>query len=221
MAIHRKPIWAGIAIVVIIGLFLPHFCPDVKAQDSVTFTPADKFSIPALNGSISFLTNGTCSKATLENNTWNFKDLTLNNSRPIGNLKISTENSNVTILFYRAYNATFNITMMSYSVEGHGKQIINFGFNESRKTRPNEWSVVIPDGVFLAEGDGWNLLPDNTVVIDRVESSVSIVHYVIEFPSDENLPFYQRHSVAIITATVVAVTVAVALLIKMKGGKLD
>lgn len=98
MATHRKPISVGIAIVVAIGLFFPHFCSDAKAQDSVTFTPADKFSIPALNGSISFLTNGTYSEATLENNTWHFKDLTLNNSRPIGNLKISTENSRYNII---------------------------------------------------------------------------------------------------------------------------
>ncbi len=220
MATHHS-ICVGIAIVVVIGLVFPHFCSEVKAQDTVTFTPADKFSIPALNGSISFFTNGTCSEATLENNTWHFKDLTLNDSRSSGNLKISTENSNVTILFYRAFNATFNITMIRYSVEGQGKQTINFGFDESRKTRPDEWSVVIPDSVFLAEGDGWNLLPDNTVVIDRVESTVSIVHYVLNFPSDEHLPFYQRHSVAIITAIVVAVTIACAVLIKIKGSGLN
>lgn len=221
MAIHHKPILAGIALAVVIGLFFPYLCPDVKAQSSVTFTPADKFSIPALNGSISFSVNGTYSEATLENNTWNFKDLTLNNSQPIGNLKISTENSNVTILFYRAYNATFNITMIRYSVEGQGKQTINFGFDESRKTRPDEWSVVIPDSIFLAEGDGWNLLPDNTVVIDHVESSVSIVHYVLNFPSDEHLPFYQRHSIAIVTAIIVAVTIVFAVLIKIKGNGLN
>lgn len=111
--------------------------------------------------------------------------------------------------------------MIRYSVEGQGKQSINFGFDESRKTRPDEWSVVIPDSIFLAEGDGWNLLLDNTVVIDRVESSVSIVHYVFEFPSDEHLPFYQRHSVAIVTVIVVALTIAFAVLIKIKGSRLD
>jgi len=89
------------------------------------------------------------------------------------------------------------------------------------KTRPDEWSVVIPDSIFLAEGDGWNLLPDNTVVIHCVESRVSIVHYVFDYPSDEHLPFYQRHSIAIVTALVVAATIALAVLIKVKGRGLD
>ena len=221
LVIHCKTILTGVALFIIIGFFLPHLVPDAKAQNGVTFTPADKFSIPALNGSISFSVNGTCSEATLENNTWHFKDLTLNSSQTLGNLKISTQNSNVTILFYRAYNTTFRATMIRYSVEGHGKQTINFGFDESQKTRPEEWSVVIPDSIFLAEGDGWNLLPDNTVVIDRVESRVSIVHYVFEFPSDEHLPFYQRHSVAIVTAIVVAATIALAVLSKVKWSGLD
>ncbi|MCW4003941.1 MAG: hypothetical protein NWE95_08530 [Candidatus Bathyarchaeota archaeon] len=220
MAIHRKLIWAGIILFIVLGLFSP-INSSAKAENSVTFTPADKFSIPALNGSISFSVNGTCSEATLENNTWHFKDLALNNSQPLGNLKISTQDSNVTILFYRAYNATLRAVAIRYSVEGHGKQTINFGFNESQKTRPDEWSVVIPDSIFLAEGDGWNLLPDNTVVIHCVESRVSIVHYVFDYPSDEHLPFYQRHSIAIVTALVVAATIALAVLIKVKGRGLD
>lgn len=219
MAIHPKPILAVIAFVVIAGLLFPSIYHSAKAQNIITFTPADKFSIPALNGSISFLTNGTCSEATFENNTWNFKDLALNRSRPAGDLKISAENSNITLTSYWTLNGTFSGTGIVYLVEGQGRQTIDFGIDEP--TRPDEWSVTVPGSIFLAEGDGWTLFPDNTVEVYRAASRIAVLHYVLNYPSDENLPFYQRHSVAIGTAVLVAVTVAVAVLIKVKGGKVD
>ncbi|MCL4430456.1 MAG: hypothetical protein M1167_06860, partial [Chloroflexi bacterium] len=96
-ATSSKPVLIGIAAAVLIVLVFPIFCPDANAQAATTFTPQDKFSIPQLNGSISFAVNGSYSSATLENGTWTFNDLSLNDSQPLGNLKISVENSNLTV----------------------------------------------------------------------------------------------------------------------------
>jgi hypothetical protein len=198
----------------------PYVCFNTQAQTVTTFTPAEKFTIPKLNGTISFAVNGSCSAATLKNDTWNFKDLRLNASQSIGNLKVSAENSNVTVSFYQPYNSSFRRSAsVTYMVEGRGEQTINLGLNSSQPSSAIEWSVIVPNGVFLAEGEGWNLLPDNTVVITGATGNVRVVHYSFSLPDDSNLPFYMRHSIAIITATMLGVTVTIAIIIKSKMRK--
>ena len=103
--INRDKVSTGIAIIVIIFIFLLT-CPNTQAQTNTSFNPADKFSIPAYNGSISFAVNGTYSNATFENNTWTFTNLLLNGSQPLENFEISTQNSNVTIFSYLTANNT-------------------------------------------------------------------------------------------------------------------
>ena len=219
IATNSKLFLTGLAMVIVLVLVCPYVFSSTQAQTITTFTPADKFVIPELNGIISFAVNGSCSDVTLENGTWTFKDLRLNNSQPLGDLKVSTENSNITISSYRAYNLFGRSALLRYTVEGQGKQTINLGLNSSRPSSVSEWSVIVPNSVFLAEGEGWNLLPDDTVVITAATSSVTVVHYGFSFPDESNLPFYQQHSVAIITAVVLAITVTIALLIKVKMRK--
>jgi hypothetical protein len=145
MATYNTPVLTGLsAVLIIVVVFFPVY-PNAQAQTDITFTPADKFSIPELNCTISFAANGSCSAATFENGTWNFKDLMFNITQPLGNLKISTENSNVTIQIYRAYNASFSTARLSYIVEGEGKQTINFGFNSSQPSSTSEWSVNLDE----------------------------------------------------------------------------
>ena len=110
---------------------------------------------------------------------------------------------------------------LRYWVEGQGKQTVNLGLNTSRHTDASEWTVTIPgpDGktVFLAEGEGWTLLPDNSVVVTGITGNLSVTHYSgIGFPNDSNLPFYSQHSVILITVVSVAVAVAIAVAIKVK-----
>ena len=109
--------------------------------------------------------------------------------------------------------------IVRFIVEGEGKQTVNLDLNVSQPTSAYEWSVIRPGNVFLGEGEGWNLLPDNTVVVTGLTGNVSVVHYSFSFPSDSNLPFYEKHSVVIITAAVLAVTISVALAIRVKGRK--
>ena len=215
-----KPALIGLAAAIIL-LVLPLLCSDASAQDTTTFTRQDKFSIPEFNGSISFALNGSYSSAMLENGTWNFKDLSLNSSQPLGNLKISVENSNMTVWSFRSFLFSSRSAQLRYNVQGIGNQTINLGLNSTQPTHPIEWSVTVPsvtvpNTVFLAEGDHWNLLPDNSVVVSGLTGNVSVTHYGFNIPNTSNLPFYEQHSVIITTLALLAVIVGVALVIHFK-----
>jgi len=219
VTINRKKVSAGIAIIVIVLIF-PWTCLNTQAQTDITFNSADKFSIPSYNGTISFAVNGTYSKATLENDTWTFTNLRLNRSQPLENFKISTQNSNVKVFSYLAFNTTLQSARLRYAVEGKGKQIFNFGLvSQGGEWSGVDWSVITGNNVFMAEGEGWTISNDGTLVVTGAAGNVSIVHWGFfenSLPSS-NLPFYQQHSVAIITAVAVAVAVVIAVVIKVKS----
>jgi hypothetical protein len=219
-ASSNKAVVTGLVVVIIFVLGVSYFCPISQAQTRQTFTPSDKFIIPELNGSVSFASNGSYSEATLENNAWIFTDLRFNISQPLGNLKISTENSNVNIQSYRAFNFSFRSARLYYTVEGVGKQTVNFDFNSSQPSSVSEWSVNLDGHSYVGVGKGWNLLRDNTVVVTGAAKNATIAHYIfIDTFDDSNLPLYQRHSIAIITIAAVALTVAIAIIIKVKVRK--
>lgn len=188
----------------------------VQAQDRTAFSSSDRFLIPKLNGSIQFAYNGSYSSATLENDTWVFKDLAINTSRRLGNLVVSAEDSNITIFSFFASDA-ISVTRQNvrYYAEGLGRQVFNLGVNGT--THPSEWWVTInaPNSVFLAQGREWHLLPDNTVIVNGQTGNVSVSHYVFNTgPSD--VPFVEAHSVLLVTVAAVAVTVIVASVITVK-----
>ena len=209
----------GLGIIILIAVLLFYFSPNSQAQSRQSFTTSDRFDIQSINGSIRFALNGTFSSATLENDAWVFNDLRFNISRPQGNLTVSVENSNMTIFSYQTINFIGRSEFLRVEVEGLGRQTVNLGLNDSKPTSGSEWSVVTPGSVFLAEGEGWKLLPDNTVVITNLTGNFSIVHYNLGLNSDENLPFYQKHSIIIITAFVLASTVTVCAIINFRGRK--
>jgi len=222
-ASNGNPVQSGLTAVIIVALVFSCFYSFSQAQARQVFTPSDKFSIPQLNGTISFAFNGSFSSAKLENDTWVFNDLRFNISRPLGNLKVSSENSNMTIYSYQANNFFGRSVFLRCNVNGVGTQMVNLGLNVSKPTSPSEWTVTIlgPDGntVFLAENEGWKLLPDDTMVVTGITGNLSIVHYNFGVNINGNLPFYQAHSIAIITGIVLAITVAVAVVIKIKVRK--
>jgi hypothetical protein len=201
---------------IIIVFVFPYIHPDTQAQNVVStiFTPDDKFSTPVFNGSISFVANGSCSSVTLVNDTWTFMNLSLNNSEPLGNLTVSAINSNMTIFSYRSFNLFGRSAQLRYNVQGVGTQTINLGLNSSESTSASEWGITLPGSVFPAEGEGWTLLPDNSVVIKGLTGNVSVTHYNFSITSDSNLPFYYQHSISIITATVFIIILAIAIVIK-------
>jgi hypothetical protein len=200
--------------------------PITQAETITTFTSADKFDIAELHSSISFAVNGSYSEATLKNGTWIFRDLALNNQsiadfglnalHSVGDLSFSTQDSNVTILAYLTLNYSFPVSILSYTVEGEGKQIVNLGLNSSSPPDAAEWSVIIADNVFLAEGQGWTFLPDNTVIINSANSNVTVMHFDYLNSIDGNLVFYIQHSVALTTAVVLTMVVTLGIIIKVR-----
>ncbi len=129
MVASSKTVLTGLATILIIVLVVFPMFSNTLAQTETTFTSNDKFRIPELNGSISFYENGTYSSATLQNNTWVFTDLKLSSSPIIGTLKISVENSNLTVYYYRTFPQFGRSTSIKFNVEGQGKENVNLGLN--------------------------------------------------------------------------------------------
>lgn len=225
MTINRSKGSTGIAIIFIL-VTLTIFsctCPNLQAQTEVNFSPADKFSIPTYNGTISFAVNGSYSTASLENDTWAFMNLRLNGSLPLENLEFSAINCNVTIFSYEAFNTTpLNILLFNYVVEGKGEQILNLGLSsKGAESNAINWNVVFGTHVVTTEGNGWNLLPDGTLIVTGASGNenVTILHYDYSFENNSKLPFYQQHSAAITVTIAVAVTVVIAVVIKVRTRK--
>ncbi len=211
---------SGIAPIIVFLLLC--IFPNMQAQTIVAFSPADKFNIPALEGAVSFAVNGSYSKAAFENNTWIFTDLQLNGSQMLRDFRISTQNSNVTIFSFRINNGTaFQSERLRFKVEGQGEQILNFGLfsGQAVSISSAEWTVIFGNRTVVSEGDGWNLLPDGTVIVNGATENVSVIHYnfLNSFENNSNLPFYQQHSVAIATAISVGVAIIIAFVIKVKS----
>lgn len=225
VTINRSKGSPGIAIIFILATLtiFSCACPNLQAQAEVNFSPADKLSIPTYNGAISFAVNGSYSTASLENATWTFMNLRLNGSLPIENLEFSAINCNVTIFSYQTFNATsINIFLFNYVVEGKGEQILNLGLSsKGGESNAINWNVVFGTHVVTTEGNGWNLLPDGTLIVTGASGieNVTILYYDFSFENNSKLPFFQQHSVAITVTVAVAVTVVIAVLVKVRTRK--
>lgn len=214
-----KKVMSEIIIILITFWVFPYICLSVQAQPEIDtpFTSADKFSTPEFNSSISFSSNGTFSTAKLLNDTWTFTNLRLNVSSPsVGNLTVSIHNSNMTITSFRYYQNSQSATLR-YNVEGVGTQKVNLGLDSSQTTHASEWGVTLPGSIFLAEGENWKLLPDNTVIIMGLTGSISVSHYGFSVESGRNTPFYLQHSIIITTIILLLIVIAITLAIKLKG----
>lgn len=215
MVDHDRTLSVYSAILITVMLF-PYVCLSAQAQNEINFTPADSFLIPNLNGKINFAYNGTFTKASLSNDTWNFDNLRLTNSNPLEKLEVSAQDSNITINSYRTFNTIFTGLLLSYKVEGHGKQTFNIG----QPLTEGEWSVLLEDD-FMGEGDGWYTTPDATLTITDAESNVTIWYF--GFPEsfnvdkDSDKPVFSKHSVAIATTIALAITATFGFVIRRKN----
>lgn len=212
----NSAVLTGIMAASVVILVLLQLCPFGLAQTDTSFTPADKFTIPAYNGNISFAVNGSYANATLKNDMWTFTNLRFNNSETVENLEVSAQNSEITIVWAQVSNTTFRGAFLSYFVEGQGTQTFNFDLN----IEGGEWSVLFNED-FIAEGDGWTLSPDQTLTITGATENVTLLYIALEGLGRNNadLPFYEHHSVAIATAVAVAVTVALTVGVRAKRRK--
>jgi hypothetical protein len=227
LAKFRKAVWAGIPLMLIWLLANPQLCATTQGQNQTEFTTADKFSIPQYNTTISFALNGSYSKATLENGFWTFKNLKLdsqdlsflglNATQSLGELRISAQNSNVTIWARISVNYSFPVDLLTYYAEGEGNQTVNLGLNTSQSSS-DEWSVIVMDSVFLPLGDDWSLLTDNSVLVWGRTGNVTVAHFGFN-AEYKSLSFFLQHYVSIFTALLLAAVIFVAILIRIKTRK--
>jgi hypothetical protein len=207
------------AAALLVAVFTIALIPSTSAEVSAaatSFSSEDVFPIPDLKGNIRFAFNGTYTEARFENNTWIFQGLQLDNNAAVqqygftnytslSDLRISASNSNVTVLAFLSFNFSVQMDMLALNVDGWGSQTVNLGLNATEKRSVAEWSLITDDGaVFLAEGQGWKLLDDNSVLIDYGPGNLTVVHYYLTDPSMANLSFLAQHYVAVLTGAVVA-----------------
>jgi hypothetical protein len=218
----------AIVLTVTVLLFLVNF-PPVHSQTSTNFTRAHTFSIPSSNSQISFAVNGSYSSATLQDNVWTFEDLHFNLSPNLKILKITAENSNVTILSYQTRNATSQRVaneVLRYRVIGEGKVTINLGLSDAGKYGGSDWYVSKPgrnQTTFLSLGHDYILENDGTLIINGLTGNVTITHMFLDrFPGNNlNLPLYQQHSVIITVAIVLLLTIAVVFVIRLRNNRVN
>ena len=215
MVAHAKPVIGGLALIALIIFVVPTAQAETEIKD---FLPTDTFSMPDYNSSIRFATNGSYLAVTLVNGVWNFTGLKLGFSRNTANISVSAKNCNMTILSVSASNFSARSVSMRYTVNGIGSQSVCF-LDIPHQTSSVEWSVIVPGEsggrVWLSEGQNWNLLPNNTVVVHDIIGNVTVSRFNFGNFPESNLPFHLQHSVTIITAAVLIALVAAALVIKL------
>ena len=202
----------------------PQLYVTTQGQTQTDFTTSDKFSIPQYNSTISFALKGSYSAATLENGFWTFKNLKLdfqdlsflglNATQGLSELRISAQNSNLTVWTRISVNYSFPVDLLSYYAEGAGNQTINLGLNTSRSSS-DEWSVIVSDSVFLPIGEDWRLLPDNSVLVWGRTGNVTVAHFGFN-AEYRSLSFFLQHYVAIFTALLLAVVIFVVIVIRIR-----
>ncbi len=213
----------AIVMTVTVSLLLISF-PTVQAQTSTNFTRADKFSIPSSNSQISFAVNGSYSSATLQGSVWVFTDLQLNRNPTLNILKISAENSNLTILSYQTRNMTSRVVgneRLAYQIVGEGKVAVNLGYSNAGQYGGSDWYVSKSgrnQTIFLSLGHDYNLKNDGTLIINGLTGNVTITHMFLDRFAENtaNLPFYQQHSVTITVVAVLVLTLAVVSVVRLR-----
>ena len=217
VASKNKQILTDVILAVVV-LLLIH---NAKAQIETVFTQNATFDISTQGAKISFSVGGTYTSATLANGTWSFTNLKLNGSYLLSNFKVSARNSNITINSFISRNVTSRWARLRYVAEGLGEQTFQMGITagEGRWGLHPEWSVIV-NGVWLGEGDGWNITPDGTVTIKGVTGNVSIVHYnFLDLSESEDLPFFEQHSVSITTATFAGFIAILGIIVRLRNRK--
>ena len=148
----------------------------------------------------------------------------LNRSPQIAILKISIENSNMTITSYATRNSTYQIPneTLRYRIVGEGKVTVNFGTLNATKYNGSDWYVSKAgknSTIFFSLGHDYSLASDGTITIYAITGTVSVTHDFLNgyLGNTSNLPFYQQHSVIIAVAVVLVITVTVVIVIRLKN----
>jgi hypothetical protein len=151
----------------------------------------------------------------LQDGTWIFEDLSLNGSRVIGTLKVSAENSDITVFTYRARSILGSTESIRYFAQGQGKQTFDLGVNATGQTHPDEW-WVLNNAASIANRQGWSLAQGNVVVVEGLVGNVSITHFGFYSIPTGTGNFFVDHSIALIVAVALLVTIGVCLIVRFK-----
>ena len=216
LKIQRKSNKISIMVVLIV-LFSSFLVNFVYSQSEISFKTADEFKIPNTNGSIKFSVDGRYEKASLENNTWSFINLQLNNTpnEEKLSLKVLAKDCCITITSIRIYNRsigseTVKRSRLSYDLLGDGTQIFDLGLDPNM----GDWGVRF-DQVYIAENKGWSLSSQGTLTINGKAKKVSLSYYGLP-DSMFNQSFINQHSVIIIVALTAVVAIAISMVIKRR-----
>ena len=161
---------------------------------------------------------------------------------PIDTIEIGAKDCNITITSLYVLNQTqdqnsFNNSYLfgqrmgqaQYNVTGSGSQSFNFNLSPVFGLNPHTRNVVVRlDNFFNTNttqgfnprGEGWAVLSDGTVTITGATSSAIVM--CRDYSSkliDQNLPFYQAHSVLTVSLLLVACMIAVGLAVYVKTSK--
>ncbi|MHC3129063.1 MAG: hypothetical protein IBV52_03200 [Candidatus Bathyarchaeota archaeon] len=159
--------------------------PAVLAQDDpepTVFTPQDQFIIPEYNTSINFASNGSYVYTNLENSTWRFQNLIVDNyvtpNASTWYLRMSALDCNVTITSYCA-PYTNEDAWINYTVTGVGTQAIDNNYDRLGRWEISNYTVII-DGTEEAENDGWIVSDDGWLIVTNATSNVTIIYKYVQ-----------------------------------------
>lgn len=217
-----------IVIAATLILLLPLAYPPVSGQSLTTFQAGDQFIIPDSNAIISFYRSGNYTSAVLENGAWHFTHLKMWRGTS-ENFTISAKNTNVTVFSFSsgyAFNGTVPSYRLSCNVTGAGTFSVKFASNITiTKATVTDWYVTTGTGTavsFFAVGEGWNFAPDGSVVINGLTGTVGITYFAIsEYGRNltKGMSFFDLHSVVIVTAVILGLTVAAVVVVKVRQNK--
>ncbi len=136
---------------------------------------------------MSFAYSDSYTDASLENSTWLFENLAVNNYKLSGIqnwcLSISAQNSNVTIKGYsrgELTGMTHAASWLNYTVIGNGTQTIDLHYGYSNYGHPGvqvscSFSVYI-NGENRTQGDVWVVLDNGTLIISGTAANINIYY---------------------------------------------
>lgn len=161
-------------------------------------------------------------------------------STPIESMRISAKNCTITItslyklneeqsekLFNNNYFLRQQWASIRYNVTGLGTQSFNFGLSPAFGQNPLVSNVRVQLNWELTnqsyvnpQREGWTILNDGTVTVSAAKTQVLIT--CRDYSSqliDEDLPFYQSHSVLTLSLSLVAGIVLIGIALRVKSTK--
>jgi hypothetical protein len=189
-------------LILVLLIYVFSFIYITPVLSKVVFFSETIFSIPEYSSQLNFQIVGSYESAALENNTWNFVGLALDNyllnltekrgwggvlyGRDVldyaindGNFSVLLENCNITITNYDVVTQFAPYSgLLNYSVSGIGSQTFNLYYFQpiGGWIGPTRWTIYI-DGVSKPQNDNWGFSgPERIITISGSTNNVSIFY---------------------------------------------